>query len=106
MERPVRSRAPFGAALAFGLAGVLAFAGSGQSPVGAAPTSGVGTRQGDVVSEALAALRAHAGVLGFALDGLGAQGLGLEHAVVVTDVVKEADGAAHVRMHRTFHGLP
>jgi Zn-dependent metalloprotease len=60
----------------------------------------------DTVAGALEALRANAGKLGFALDGLGAQGLGADYAVTVTDVVREASGASHVRMERTFRGLP
>jgi Zn-dependent metalloprotease len=58
----------------------------------------------DTITAAVDALRAHGGGLGFGHGG--EQGLGAGLAVVVTDVVNEASGASHVRMHRTLAGLP
>jgi Zn-dependent metalloprotease len=74
-----------------------------------AADSGVSADQqarADTVAGALAALRENAAKLGFAIDGLGVQGLGADHTVTVTDVVREATGASHVRMERAFRGLP
>jgi Zn-dependent metalloprotease len=58
----------------------------------------------DTITAAVDALRAHGGGLGFGRGG--AQDLGANLGVVVTDVVNEESGASHVRMHRTFAGLP
>jgi hypothetical protein len=59
-----------------------------------------------IVRAALAALRDNAARLGFDTDHRGAQGLGKQYAVTVTDVLHDPNGAAHVRMDRTFAGLP
>lgn len=58
----------------------------------------------DTITAAVDALRAHGGGFGFG-DG-GAQDLGADLGVIVSDVVNEPSGASHVRMHRTFAGLP
>lgn len=58
----------------------------------------------DTLTAAVAALRAHGGGLGFGRGG--AQDLGADLGVIVTDVVNEPSGASHVRMTRTFAGLP
>jgi Zn-dependent metalloprotease len=58
----------------------------------------------DTITAAVDALRAHGGGLGFGQGG--AQDLGAQLGVIVSDVVNETDGASHVRMHRTFAGLP
>lgn len=48
----------------------------------------------------------NAGRLGFATDGRGDLGLGENNHVTVTDVMHDDDGSTHVRMDRTFVGLP
>ena len=58
----------------------------------------------DTLTAAVDALRSHGGGLGFGRGG--AQDLGADLGVVVTDVVNEPSGASHVRMTRTFAGLP
>ncbi|MGQ0846997.1 MAG: M4 family metallopeptidase [Sporichthyaceae bacterium] len=59
-----------------------------------------------IVQNALTALRANADELGFSGDGRGALGLGERNGVKVVDVVADPNGATHVRMDRTFAGLP
>lgn len=59
-----------------------------------------------VVDAAMRSLRDHATELGFATDRLGVQGLGEAGAVKVVQVLADDDGATHVRMDRTFAGLP
>jgi len=71
----------------------------------AAAAGAAGADQG-IVRDALAALRDNAARLGFDTDQRGAQGLGKQYGVTVTDVMHDANGAQHVRMDRTFAGLP
>ncbi len=79
---------------------------------GLGPSSAVGSTalspdeqlRSDTLTTAVDALRAHGGGVGFGRGG--AQDLGANLGVVVTDVVNEPSGASHVRMVRTFAGLP
>lgn len=59
-----------------------------------------------VVAGALAVLREHAVPLGFAGDHAGPQGLGRDYRVRVTDVMGDGDGSTHVRLERSYAGLP
>ncbi|MGQ0464014.1 MAG: M4 family metallopeptidase [Sporichthyaceae bacterium] len=68
---------------------------------GAAPDPAVA-----VVNDAMTLLRANAAELGFAADGAGVQGLGKTGGVEIVQVLADPDGATHVRMDRTFAGLP
>ena len=75
-----------------------------QSAVGATRLSPAEQLRQDTITAAVDALRAHGGGLGFGQGG--AQDLGAQLGVIVSDVVNEPDGASHVRMSRTFAGLP
>jgi len=88
-------------ALAGLIAGVTA-TGPGTARAAAGPAD---PDQG-IVRDALTALRDNAARLGFDTDGKGAQGLGKQYRVTVTDVLRDDNGAEHVRMERTFAGLP
>lgn len=93
------------------LVGVSAMAGLAAGVAATVPgtalaaANAAGANQ-SVVRDALAALRDNAGRLGFDTDRKGAQGLGKQYRVTVTDVLRDDNGAAHVRMDRTFAGLP
>jgi Zn-dependent metalloprotease len=58
------------------------------------------------VAGAMAALVDNAVQLGFATDHQGAQRLGRDNRVTVSDVMRDDDGSTHVRMERAFAGLP
>src|SRR5882672_370253 len=60
----------------------------------------------EIVAAALDALREHAGAVGFTADRVGPQGLGRGYRVNVTDVMVDPGGATHVRMERSYAGLP
>ncbi len=78
--------------------------GSASSASGSTSLSPAEQLRSDTLTAAVDALRAHGGGLGFGRGG--PQDLGPELGVVVSDVVTEASGASHVRMHRTYAGLP
>ncbi|HEY3604913.1 MAG TPA: M4 family metallopeptidase, partial [Sporichthyaceae bacterium] len=59
-----------------------------------------------IVRDALTALRDNAARLGFDTDRQGPQSLGKQYRVTATDVMQDPSGAQHVRMDRTFAGLP
>src|SRR5690349_6681008 len=77
--------------------------GLAQPATGSSSLSPAEQLRQDTITAAVDALRAHGGGLGFGRGG--AQDLGADLGVVVTDVVNEASGASHVRMHRTVAGL-
>jgi len=72
--------------------------------VGGAPGLGSGPRGGDPFAEPLSALREHAAELGFGTGG--SDGLGAGYAVQVVSVLVDRDGSLHIRMDRTYAGLP
>jgi zinc metalloprotease ZmpA len=102
------TRGRFRAASTGALVALIATAlGSGLSSPTTAGATGLGPAEQhrqDTITAAVAALRAHGGGLGFGRGG--AQDLGADLGVIVSDVVTEPSGASHVRMVRTFAGLP
>ncbi|MBA3742240.1 MAG: M4 family metallopeptidase [Sporichthya sp.] len=75
-----------------------------QPAVGSSALSPAEQLRQETLTAAVDALRAHGAGFGFGHGG--AQGLGADLGVIVSDVVNEASGDSHVRMHRTFAGLP
>jgi Zn-dependent metalloprotease len=112
MRKTPRSAGAAGAVLRTGLATTMFLllgppAGAvpeGTGPVPSAPTSASSLQV--LVAAALRALPEQAAALGFPADGLGVQRLGADYSVAVTDVIVEPNGAGHVRLERTFRGLP
>jgi len=103
----MRSRGWSGKGLIAGLAGVLGVA---LCATGLPGSSALATDRPDpnhdVVAAALGALRDNAARLGFDTDRRGRQGLGERYGVTVTDVMVDPDGSAHVRLDRSYAGLP
>jgi Zn-dependent metalloprotease len=90
-----------------GLVTTVALSGLAASMVAAVPSARAAASPGDaVVAGALAAVADNAARLGFATDHRGAQHLGRDNLVTVTDVMRDEDGSTHVRMERAFAGLP
>ncbi len=88
---------------AIALSGLVASILAAGPPAKAEPAA---TPEDAGVASALTALVDNAARLGFATDGQGAQRLGRDNRVSVTDVMRDADGTTHVRMERAFAGLP
>jgi Zn-dependent metalloprotease len=59
-----------------------------------------------IVAAEMTALRDNGTDVGFAGDRQGPQGLGDAYRVAVTDVLSDSDGSTHVRMERSYSGLP
>jgi Zn-dependent metalloprotease len=100
----LRRTASAGALLALIAAAGGSGLGTAQHASGSSTLSPAEQLRQDTITAAVDALRAHGGGLGFGRGG--EQDLGADLGVVVTDVVNEDSGANHVRMHRTFAGLP
>jgi Zn-dependent metalloprotease len=105
-----RSHRLVGATAVIGLVAAVAATVPGTAVAAAGPDhpSSVSERalSSGIVRDALTALRDNAARLGFDTDRKGAQGLGQQYRVTVTDVLHDPSGAEHVRMDRTFAGLP
>jgi Zn-dependent metalloprotease len=84
----------------------LAVAAVGGAVPRAHATPTAADRTAAVVAGAVSALRDHAAALGFPTDRSGPQGLGRDYRVRSVDVMADRDGSTHVRMERTFRGLP
>ncbi len=105
MTRPAKLMGVAALASVLAVGAAVGQPGATRAQAGSAVTAEQQARA-DVVDAALAALRDNASALGFATDRLGLQGLGTDYTVTATDVVREANGATHVRMERAFRGLP
>jgi len=97
---------PFGLVGAGAAAIALVAGPTAIAPIAAAQPSAFGGPRAGIVAGALGALREHAIALGFAGDGEGPQGLGRDERVTVRDVMVDPDGSTHVRLDRSFAGMP
>jgi Zn-dependent metalloprotease len=98
----MKRKSALGSAVA--LSGLVASILAAVPPAHARPTAA--SPDDAIVASALTALVDNAGRLGFATDHQGAQRLGRDNRVRVTDVMRDDDGSTHVRMERAFAGLP